>query len=62
MLWPMILSNLGLMGCNWGPGREVAADPRKESIGSCGSGGGVRGGLRMPGVRLLVDSLFVTLG
>ncbi len=31
MLWPMILSNLGLMGCNWALAREVAADPRKES-------------------------------
>jgi len=31
MLWPMILSNLGLLGCNWALAREVAADPRKES-------------------------------
>ena len=31
MLWPMILSNLGLMGCNWALARQVAADPGKES-------------------------------
>jgi O-antigen/teichoic acid export membrane protein len=31
MLWPVILSNLGLMGCNWAVAREVAADPAKES-------------------------------
>jgi O-antigen/teichoic acid export membrane protein len=31
MLWPVILTNLGLMGCNWAVAREVAADPRKES-------------------------------
>ena len=24
MLWPMILSNLGLLGCNWALAREVA--------------------------------------
>jgi O-antigen/teichoic acid export membrane protein len=30
MLWPMILSNLGLLGCNWALAREVAADPIKE--------------------------------
>jgi O-antigen/teichoic acid export membrane protein len=31
MLWPMILSNLGLMGCNWAVAREIAADPQRES-------------------------------
>src|SRR5260370_37821909 len=31
MLWPMILSNLGLMGCNLALARAVAAYARKES-------------------------------
>ena len=31
ILWPTILSNLGLMGCNWVVAREVAKDPRRES-------------------------------
>ena len=31
MLWPVILTNLGLLGCNWALAREVAAEPRKES-------------------------------
>lgn len=31
MLWPMILSNLGLLGCNWALAREVFADPVNES-------------------------------
>lgn len=31
ILWPMILSNLGLMGCNWVLAREVAKDPEGES-------------------------------
>jgi len=35
MLWPMILSNLGLVGCNWALAREVAADPRNESDWIC---------------------------
>ncbi len=30
ILWPMILSNLGLMGCNWVLAREVAKDPERE--------------------------------
>jgi O-antigen/teichoic acid export membrane protein len=30
MLWPMVFSNLGLLGCNWALAREVAADPEKE--------------------------------
>src|SRR5579863_8865584 len=30
ILWPMILSNLGLMGCNWVLARQVAADPEGE--------------------------------
>ncbi len=30
ILWPVILSNLGLMGCNWVLAREVAKDPEKE--------------------------------
>jgi O-antigen/teichoic acid export membrane protein len=35
MLWPIILTNLGLMGCNWSLAREVAADPRNESDWIC---------------------------
>jgi O-antigen/teichoic acid export membrane protein len=31
ILWPTILSNLGLMGCNWVVAREVAKDPNRES-------------------------------
>ncbi len=31
ILWPVILSNLGLMGCNWALAREVARDPQRES-------------------------------
>jgi O-antigen/teichoic acid export membrane protein len=31
MLWPVILSNLGLMGCNWALAREVAANPHREA-------------------------------
>lgn len=30
ILWPTILSNLGLMGCNWVLAREVAMDSRRE--------------------------------
>jgi len=30
ILWPVILSNLGLMGCNWVLAREVAAHPERE--------------------------------
>ncbi len=30
ILWPIILSNLGLMGCNWVLAREVAKDPERE--------------------------------
>lgn len=30
ILWPVILSNLGLMGCNWVLAREVAKDPERE--------------------------------
>lgn len=31
ILWPTVLSNLGLMGCNWVLAREVAKDPQRES-------------------------------
>jgi len=31
ILWPTILSNLGLMGCNWVVAQEVAKDPQRES-------------------------------
>ncbi|HTC64223.1 MAG TPA: oligosaccharide flippase family protein [Candidatus Saccharimonadales bacterium] len=30
ILWPTILSNLGLMGCNWAVAREVAKKPKNE--------------------------------
>ena len=30
ILWPVILSNMGLMGCNWVLAREVAKDPGRE--------------------------------
>jgi len=30
ILWPTVLSNLGLMGCNWALAREVAKDPGRE--------------------------------
>jgi O-antigen/teichoic acid export membrane protein len=35
MLWPIILSNLGLMGCNWALARGVANDPRTEADQAC---------------------------
>jgi O-antigen/teichoic acid export membrane protein len=35
LLWPVILSNLGLMGCNWALAREVANDPAGESDRLC---------------------------
>ena len=31
MVWPPVLSNLGLMGCNWVLAREVAMHPERES-------------------------------
>jgi O-antigen/teichoic acid export membrane protein len=31
ILWPTVMSNLGLMGCNWVLAREVAKDPGRES-------------------------------
>jgi O-antigen/teichoic acid export membrane protein len=31
ILWPTILSNLGLMGCNWAVAREVAKKQENES-------------------------------
>ncbi len=30
ILWPVIFSNMGLMGCNWVLAREVAKDPERE--------------------------------
>jgi O-antigen/teichoic acid export membrane protein len=30
ILWPIVLSNLGLMGCNWVLAREVAREPERE--------------------------------
>ena len=30
ILWPVILSNMGLMGCNWVVAREVAKNPERE--------------------------------
>lgn len=37
MLWPMILSNLGLMGCNWALARQVASHPEREAGLICGA-------------------------
>jgi O-antigen/teichoic acid export membrane protein len=31
ILWPVIFSNLGLMGCNWALAREVAVNPDREN-------------------------------
>ena len=35
LLWPIILSNMGLMGTNWALARGVAEDPRTESDQVC---------------------------
>lgn len=35
MLWPIILTNLGLMGCNWALARQVACDPEREADQVC---------------------------
>ena len=35
LLWPVILSNLGLLGCNWSLARAVACDPLGESDKVC---------------------------
>jgi O-antigen/teichoic acid export membrane protein len=35
LLWPVILSNLGLMGCNWALAREVAKNPNGEADWLC---------------------------
>jgi O-antigen/teichoic acid export membrane protein len=35
MLWPIIFSNLGLLGCNWALAREVAAQPEREMEWAC---------------------------
>ncbi|MGH9680079.1 MAG: oligosaccharide flippase family protein, partial [Candidatus Acidiferrales bacterium] len=35
MLWPIILSNLGLLGCNWALARAVASNPEAESNQVC---------------------------
>jgi O-antigen/teichoic acid export membrane protein len=37
MLWPIILSNLGLLGCNWALAREVASDYEREADWACGA-------------------------
>jgi O-antigen/teichoic acid export membrane protein len=37
MLWPIILSNLGLLGCNWALAREVASDQEGEADWACGA-------------------------
>jgi O-antigen/teichoic acid export membrane protein len=37
MLWPMILSNLGLTGCNWALARQVANNPEREADQICGA-------------------------
>ncbi len=35
MLWPIVFSNLGLLGCNWALAREVAGDPKREADYAC---------------------------
>jgi len=35
LLWPIILTNLGLMGCNWALARQVAGDSGNESHHVC---------------------------
>jgi len=35
MLWPVIFSNLGLIGCNWALAREVASDSEREADRLC---------------------------
>ena len=35
MLWPIILTNLGLMGCNWALARQVAGDSGSEADYVC---------------------------
>ena len=35
LLWPIILTNLGLMGCNWALARQVAGDAANESNHVC---------------------------
>jgi O-antigen/teichoic acid export membrane protein len=37
MLWPIVLSNLGLLGCNWALAREVATDREGEADWACGA-------------------------
>jgi len=37
MLWPIVLSNLGLLGCNWALAREVASDHEREADWACGA-------------------------
>ncbi len=31
LLWPTIMSNIGLVGCNWAVARAVAAEPQREA-------------------------------
>lgn len=52
LLWPIIFSNLGLMGCNWALAREVAANPAKEKEWVCAA----------IAVGLATAALFLILG
>jgi O-antigen/teichoic acid export membrane protein len=52
ILWPTILSNLGLMGCNWVVAREVAKNQESESDW-------IAAGIK---VGLLTACLFITVG
>jgi O-antigen/teichoic acid export membrane protein len=58
ILWPVILSNLGLMGCNWVLAREVAKDPERECDWAAV---GVAVGLATASVYLLIGNLLIPL-
>jgi O-antigen/teichoic acid export membrane protein len=52
LLWPIILANLGLMGCNWALARQVADDSGRESDQVCNA----------VAVGLAASSLYFILG
>jgi O-antigen/teichoic acid export membrane protein len=56
MLWPMILSNLGLLGFNWALAREVGMDGAKEADWVCAA---VASGFAASLVFLAIGFLFV---
>jgi O-antigen/teichoic acid export membrane protein len=58
ILWPIILSNLGLLGCNWVLAREVAKDPERECDWAAV---GVAVGLTSAGLYLLAGYFLIPL-